>query len=294
MIDLLKHMAVFAKVVDAGSFRGAARELGLSPSRVSETVSELEARLGVTLLNRTTRKIALTNEGRKLHGRAKEMVQSAETGIDELNTLAQGPVGALRVSMPAFFTTGPLSTAIADFVKRHPNVAISVNYTDAPAGLVGSGYDLNIRAGWPEDSTMMSRKLGEEPRYLIVGKAYASERVLPERPADLEDWDWIRFRHRSDTTEFTDVTGATEKVVGTAQIEVDSVDALYHMALQNIGATVLPAFLAERGIAAGHFLRLLPHWTLSPLGIYALWPDRSRRENLTRLFVRHLAEEDFG
>lgn len=139
---------------------------------------------------------------------------------------------------------------------------------------------------------MMSRKLGEGQRFLVAGKDYASQREIPERPSDLESWNWIRFKHRSDTTSFTDANGVTEKVTGNAQIEVDSVDALYHMALQDVGVTVLPSFLAERGMAAGKFVRLLPRWTLRPLGIYAVWPNSSRRENLTLLFVRYLAEHD--
>lgn len=291
MIDHLKHMAVFARVVDEGSFRGAARELSLSPSRVSETVSELETHLGVTLLNRTTRKIALTHEGRQFYTRVKEMLQTAETGIDELNTLSDGPVGSLRISIPAFMTTGPISAAVASFTKLHPNVAISANYTDSRVGLIESGFDLNIRVGWLDDSSMMSRKLGEGQRFLVAGAGYAQERETPERPSDLESWSWIRFKHRPDTTQFTDASGTVEKVTGHAQIEVDSVEALYHMALQDVGATVLPSFLAERGIESRRLVRLLPNWTLRPLGIYAVWPNSSRRENLTLLFVRYLAEQ---
>ena len=292
MIEYLKHMAVFARVVDEGTFRGAARDLGLSPSRVSETVSDLEAHLGVTLLNRTTRKIALTHEGRQFHIRVKDMLRIAETGIDELNTLSQEPVGSLRISIPAFFTTGPISTAVASFTKMHPNVAISVNYSDSPVGLIETGFDLNIRVGWLDDSSMMSRKLGEGQRFLVAGKDYASQRDMPERPSDLESWNWIRFKHRPDATSFTDANAVSEKVIGNAQIEVDSVDALNHMVLQDVGVTVLPSFLAERGIAAGKLVRLLPHWNLRPLGIYAVWPNSSRRENLTLLFVRYLAERD--
>ena len=100
MIDHLRQMAIFARVVDEGSFRGAAKDIGLAPSRISETVSELETYLGTTLLYRTTRKITLTNEGRMFYGRVVEMLRSAETGLNELNALSLDPVGALRISMP--------------------------------------------------------------------------------------------------------------------------------------------------------------------------------------------------
>ena len=291
MIDHLRQMAIFARVVDEGSFRAAAKDVGLAPSRISETVSELEAYLGITLLYRTTRKITLTNEGRIFYARVVEMMRSAEAGLNELNALSLDPVGALRISMPAFLATGPLSSAIADFAKLHPNVAFSVAYSDHPVDLIGGGFDLCVRAGWLDDSSMMSRKLADGQRILVAGVDYARGRKTPKRPSDLEDWDWIRYQQRADTTEFVSSTGKVEKVTGNAQVEVDNIDAVYYFATQNMGATILPSFLAERGIASGELVRLLPDWGLRQLGIFALWPDKSRRESLTLLFIRFLAEK---
>lgn len=291
MIDHLRQMAVFARVVDEGSFRAAAKEVGLSPSRVSETVSELEDYLGVTLLYRTTRKIALTNEGRIFHGRVVEMLRSAEAGLNEISALSLEPVGALRISIPAFMATGTLTTAVVSFAKLHPNVALSVSYTDNRVGLIEDGFDLNIRVGWLDDSSMMSRKLAVGQRSLVVGPGYASQRATPKSPADLEDWDWVRYRNRSDTTVFTGPDGTEEKVTGQAQIEVDSIDALNELACQDMGVTILPSHLAERGIEDGRLVPLLPEWQLRELGIFAVWPDKSRRESLTLLFVRFLAEK---
>ncbi|MEM9603455.1 MAG: LysR family transcriptional regulator [Pseudomonadota bacterium] len=291
MIDHLRHMAVFARVVEEGSFRAAAKQVGLAPSRISETVSELEKVLGVTLLYRSTRKLALTNEGRILYARVSEMLRSAESGLDELNALSEEPSGALRISMPAFLAQGPLSTAIAQFALRHPNVSFSVSYTDHRVRLVEDGFDMNIRVGWLDESAMMSRKLAEGQRYLVAGVAYAQRKAGPTQPSDLEAWDWIRFEQRSDTTEFTSATGEIETVTGKAQITVDSIEAVYHLSTQNVGATVLPSFLAQRGIDEGKLVRLLPEWSLAPLGIYAVWPDKSRRESLTLLFVRFLADQ---
>ena len=287
MIDHLRQMAIFAQVVDEGSFRGAAKALGLAPSRVSHTVSDLETYLGKTLLHRTTRKISLTSEGRIFYARVVEMVRSAEAGLNDLNALSLEPVGALRVSLPAFLTSGPLTKAVADFARLHPNVAFSVAYTDHRTGLVEAGFDLNIRVGWLEDSSMMSRKLAEGQRVLVAGTDYASQRPPPNRPSDLEDWDWIRYQQRADTTE----QRLPILQWSFSQIEVDSIDAVYQFAIQNMGATILPSFLAYRGIANGELVALLPDWTLRDLGIYAVWPDKSRRESLTLLFVRFLAEQ---
>jgi DNA-binding transcriptional LysR family regulator len=171
----------------------------------------------------------------------------------------------------------------------HPLVALSVVYTDHRMELLEDGFDLNIRVGWLDNSSMMSRKLGESERALVAGAQYAASRPPPQHPSDLEDWDWIRYQQRSDVTEFNSINGETVKVTGNARLEVDSIDALYHFACQNIGVTVLPAHLVDRGVTSGALVRLLPQWRLRPLGYYAVWPDKSRRENLTVLFVRFLA-----
>lgn len=290
MIEHLRHMAIFARVVDEGSFRAAAKAIGLSPSRVSETVSDLEDFLGVTLLYRTTRKIALTNEGRMFYARAAEMLRCAENGLNELNALSLEPVGALRVSMPAFMSSSTLATAIAEFIRRHPQVALSVTFTDARMDLLKDGFDVNIRAGWLDDSSMMSRKLGESDRALVAGTGYAATRPSPVHPSDMEEWDWLHYKHRSEYTTLYGPEGEAVKVLGGSRLEVDSVDALYHFTLQNLGATVLPEHLAARGVAERKLVRLLPDWRLVPLGFFAVWPDTSRRESLTLLFVRFVAD----
>lgn len=289
MIDYLRHMAVFARVVDEGSFRAASKALGLAPSRTSQIVSDLEARIGVTLFYRTTRKITLTHEGRIFYDRVADMLRSAETGLNELNALALEPVGNLRVSLPAFMASFSISSAIAEFVRQYPQVTISISYTDHPVRLLEDGFDLNIRIGWLDDSSMMSRKLGEYKRILVAGTEYAASRPSPVHPTDLKAWDWIKYTQRGDSIEFIPGTGEPVKVSGNFQIEVDSVDALFHLTCQNLGVTVLPWHLAERGLQSGELVQLLPGWALRPLGCFAVWPDKSRRENLTLLLVRFLA-----
>lgn len=291
MIDHLKHMAVFARVVDKGSFRAAAQDIGVAPSRVSQTITDLESFLGTTLLYRTTRKLALTGEGRTLYARVTEMLRSAEAGFNEINANMQDPVGALRVTVPAFLAMSDLSTAIATFIKRYPNVALSLHYSDRRVDIIENGFDLAIKAGTLADSAMMSRKLGAISRTLVAGAGYAGARPVPARPADLEDWDWIQYQQRSDTVDLISEKGETEKLSGQSQIEVDSVNALYHFALQDVGVTVLTENLAAQGVASGALVRLLPKWRPPDIDLHAIWPDTSRRENLTLLFVRFLADE---
>lgn len=288
MIDHLRQMAIFARVVDEGSFRAAARGLNLAPSRVSQTVSDLEDYLGTTLLHRTTRKIALTSEGRIFYARVTDMLRSAESGLNELNALTLEPAGALRISVPAFLASSALTCAIAAFVREHPHVDLSVSYTDHRVDLLEDGFDLNIRVGWLEDSAMMSRKLGVFERLLVAGADYAASRPVPTHASELENWDWIRFEQIPKTMEFISPQNDTVKVVGNAQLQVDSAEAMYQYACHNLGAAVLPLHLAKRGLDSGALVQLLPDWTSARLGCYAVWPDTSRRETLTLRFVRFL------
>lgn len=285
-------MAIFARVVDEGSFRAAAKDLSLAPSRVSEVISELEEYLGATLLYRTTRKISLTNEGRIFYARIVEMLSSAEAGLNELNSLSSEPAGTLRVSIPAFMVDGSLSKAIATFAQKYPKVTFEVNYTDRRMNLVKDGYDLTIRVGKMNDNSVMFRKLAEGRRVLVGGTGYMHGRKMPKEPVDLENWEWIGFLQRPNQIEFQSSTGQTQIVNGSAQIESDSIEGIYNFAIQNSGVTVLPSFLADKGISSGKLVQLLPDWTLSPLGIYAVWPDKSRRESLTLLFARYLEEQE--
>ncbi|MEM8581493.1 MAG: substrate binding domain-containing protein, partial [Pseudomonadota bacterium] len=217
-------------------------------------------------------------------------IRSAEAGLNDLNAQTIEPVGTLMVSMPAFMSSSGLARAIGEFSRAHSQVSLSVNFSDRPVGLIEAGYDVNIRVGWLDDSSMMSRKLGEEGRMLVAGRAYIAERPIPTRPKDLQGWGWIGYDQRRDTIAFTAPDGAVEKITGDSHLRVDSVDALYTYATQNLGVTVLPDHLAKLGINNGLLVELLPDWSLQPLGFYAVWPDKSKRESLALLFVRFLAD----
>ncbi|MEM9269229.1 MAG: LysR substrate-binding domain-containing protein, partial [Pseudomonadota bacterium] len=250
----------------------------------------LESFLGVTLLYRTTRKHALTNEGRLFHKRAVEVLGAAEAGLNALNAASVEPTGALRVSLPAFLAQSELSTCIVRFSETYQRVDLTLVYTDQPVGLIEDGFDLNIRVGWLDDSAMMSRKIGESGRVLVAGSALVASRSRPNHPNDLEDWPWIHYQQRSNTVDFQSPDGQEVPVTYTSKLSVDSLGALFHFACENAGLTILPEHLARKGEADGRLVTLLPDWGLRTLGYYAVWPDTSRRDSLTRVFVGYLAD----
>ena len=290
MIEKLRSMAIFAAVVEQGSFRAAAKHLGLAPSRVSHTVSDLEKDLGVTLLYRSTRQLALSNEGKILHSKVQQMLQAAETGLDAISLLSDAPTGELRITAPAFITQTGLMETFAEFARLYPNVALKLNFSDKPSDLIKDGFDIGIRAGWLQDSELMTRTVGHSNRLLVASPEYVASKEEPRQPLDLENWRWIHFSMRPERAELFARDGKSVTVTCDHQIEVDSADALYEFAIRGLGLTIIPENIALRGLQRGELVRVMPMWSVSPLGIHAIWPDQSRRESLTLAFVRFLAE----
>ena len=291
MINKLRSIAIFATVVDQGSFRSAALNLGLAPSRISQSVSDLEQSLGVTLLYRSTRQLSLTHEGRLLHAKAQEMLAAAEDGLDAINPMSTDPSGVLRVTTPAFVTQTELMNSFAAFAKAYPKVDLNLHFSDHPVDLIKDGFDVGIRAGWLENSELLTRNIGVADRLLVASRDYCEAKPAASHPRDLEDWDWIRFVMRADQTELTSPDGETVSVTGRSHVTVNSADALYQFAARGLGVTAIPEHLACLGFDRGDLVHILPEWTLKPLGLHAVWPDQSRRENLTLIFVRFLAEK---
>jgi DNA-binding transcriptional LysR family regulator len=291
MIDKLRSIAIFSTVVDQGSFRAAALHLGLAPSRISEVVSQLEKNLGVTLLYRSTRQLSLTNEGRHLNEKANAMLQAAEEGLDAINPLSKEPTGALRVTAPAFVTQTELMESCARFSQKYPKIELDIHFSDHPSEVIKDGFDVAIRAGWLGDSDLMVRTIGRVDRFLVASPDYVASMPTPKVPSDLENWHWVRFVMRANQTELTSAKGDVVTVLGKSNISVNTADALFEFAMRGLGLTAIPEHLARRGFERGELVHILPEWTLRPLGLHAIWPNQSRRENLTTLFVRFLAGE---
>lgn len=291
MIHYLRHIAIFARVAEEGSFSEAARSLGIAPSRVSESVSKLEQFAGVTLINRTTRKIALTSEGRRLYAHTSEILKEAERGLNELRETNSSPKGTLRISVPSYLSSSPLAQAISQFIAINSQVHIAAEFTDHNVDAVKHGYDMCIRAGRFDRHNATTRKFGSFERVVVVGKQYLASRNLPESPNDLLDWDWINYRHSKRLFELKSDAGDTLKlsIQDQARLEVDNIDALYSFTCMNLGVAVMPIEFAQRGIREEKLVRLLDTWHLPKVQYFAVWPDKSHRESLISIFVDFLA-----
>ncbi len=291
MMDQFRQLAIFAKTVDHGSFRGAALALNLSPSVVSHHVSQLEAHLGVALLYRSTRKLALTKDGERLLGAAHRMVEAAEDGLHSVVETARIPSGELRVTLPAILAQSQLVDRIAAFSRSHPNVHLTLDFTDARRDLIGDGFDIAFRMGWLKDSTLISRKLYDVPRILVSSTQYLSAYPAPQTPEDLNTLDWILLAQvERQRATFRHPRKPSYTVKPEPRLLVNDAHALYHLARAGAGLALIPEFLALKDIAEGRVQNVLPDWTADPVGVYAVRPANAPKHGLSRLFIDAMSE----
>lgn len=290
MLDQLRQIAIFAKTVDHGSFRAAARSLRLSPSVVSHHVTQLEQKLGTALIYRSTRKLSLTPDGERLLAAARVMLEAAETGLQDVSNQPQQLSGMLRVTVPAVLAQSKFVDQIAAFAAKFPNVRLSLDFSDVRRELIGDGFDVAIRMGWLEDSALKARKLFDVDRRVVVASAYLESRRPPASPRDLTDWDWIELApvwHKK--PEFKNGSKRMEIARPESQISVNDAQALHRLARLGAGLAIIPDFLIEADVDAGALQVVLPQWTVPSVGVYAVWPSNAPRDGLVKKFVESLA-----
>ena len=292
MLDQLRQIAIFAKTVDHGSFRAAARALRLSPSVVSHHITQLEQKLGTALIYRSTRKLSLTADGERLLSAARTMLEAAEAGLQDVSSQPQHLSGVLRVTVPAVMAQSKLVDRISGFAARFPNVRLSLDFSDVRREVIGDGFDVAIRMGWLEDSALMARKLFDVERKLVASAAYVEGRAEPATPQDLEGWDWLELApvwHKK--PEFRRGTRRMEIMRPDSRMSVNDATALHRLTCLGAGLAIIPDFLTEADVRSGALKVVLEDWTVSPVGVYAVWPSNAPRDGLVKQFVEHLAQD---
>lgn len=291
MVENLKALAVFAKTVECGSFREAARALSLSPSVVSHHVTELERRLALTLLYRTTRRLALTPDGDTLFQGAREMLAAAERSLDAVSGRAPNPAGRLRVTAPALLAETAFCRDLAAFAREHPHVSLTVGFTEQRRELLRDGLDLALRIGPLDDSSLRVRQLTVMPRVLVAAPKYVEGRARPKALRDLERWDFIQLSALR--PELSLVPPGRKRPVTLAfrpRVAVDSATAMREMAIAGLGAACLPELVARRDLAQRRLVEVMPGWRPPEIGVHAVWPGGTARPALTLRFVDFMQE----
>ncbi|MBP6404128.1 MAG: LysR family transcriptional regulator [Ramlibacter sp.] len=289
-MDKFQEMCVFAGVADAGSFVGAADALGMSKAAVSRHVSDLEQRLGVRLMQRTTRKLSLTPEGEVFLSRCRDILASIEASEAELSTRTASASGLLKVSVPVSFATRHLAPLWSDFLAAHPRLTLDVQLADRVVDLVDEGFDLAVRIARLPDSSLVSRKLASTRLVLCAAPSYLRRRGTPRHPDDLAAHDVIGYSLLATPGQWLlQGPGGPVTVKTKPRLWTNNGDTSVAAAVRGAGIDLQPTFLIADELASGRLVEVLPGWQAAELGIYAVYPSRKFVLPKVRALVDFLA-----
>lgn len=274
----LNHVSAFVKVVESGSFTAAGAELGLPKSSVSRIVSRLEEELGVQLLHRTTRKLHLTDAGGAYFERARAALLSLDEAASTASSLSTEPRGVVRFAAPSDAGSLHLGTIIARFRRKYPLVQVDIALSSRFVDLVGEGFDLALRAGKLQDSSLMVRRVGTDSFGVFASAGYLRGRSRPKRPQDLAEHECLLFRGVQGRAEWQ-LTGpnGTERVGVHGAINADELTFLVRAAMAGAGVALLPitaTLLATEGGDKPPLLRLLPEYSRPGADVNLVMPSR--------------------
>lgn len=281
---------VFSQVVESESFSKAAKQLGRSKAAVSKQVSRLEDRLGVRLLNRTTRRLSLTEAGAALHERAMRIAAEVEAAESAVTRLQREPRGTLRVSAPMSFGVLHLAPTLAAFMRRYPQIAVDLSLADRFVDLIDEGFDIAIRIGDLADTSLIARRLAPNHRLVCASPAYLAANVPPRAPADLSRHNCLCYSYLAtdDEWRFIGPEGPVAvKVRG--NLRANNGDALRAAMLDGLGIGLAPTFIVGDDVKAGRLTVLLAAYRSSETSVYAVWPHSRHLSAKVRVFVDHLA-----
>ncbi|NRD74224.1 LysR family transcriptional regulator [Shewanella sp. VB17] len=290
MIDELKAMAIFAHTVDEGSFRRAARILGLSPSVVSHHIKHLERRLGVALLYRSTRKLSLTSAGALFYPSCRDMLLAANSGLTQINQDCEQPTGCLKITLPSMLSQASIMENIATFIRLYPKIELQLNFSDRAVDLINEGIDMAIRIGPLKDSALKARLLFTMPRALVMSAEFAQQYPcnMINDPNDLVQLPWIGLSVRTTKKVFLGPQQQRLEIAVNSQVTVDDLHAQISLAKAGLGLITPPLFMVQEALATGQLTPLLKAWQPEPLGVYIVWPAQAKANSLTQRLIQTL------
>ncbi|WP_339830417.1 LysR family transcriptional regulator [uncultured Parvibaculum sp.] len=291
----LNGFAVFARVVELGGFTAAADALGLSKSVVSRQVSALEDQLGVRLLNRTTRRIAVTEAGAVVFEHASRIVAEAEQAAEEANCIEGAVRGRLRVNAPMSFGILELGPALPAFLARYPDLDVELVLNDRRVDLIEEGFDVSLRISELEDSSLIARQLAPVERFVVGAPAYFESHGHPARPADLARHSFLLYTllARPGQMTFVHAEGRRETAEVKGRFFCNNADAMLPLMRAGTALCLAPDFICHEELRAGRLVRALADWSMPPLRLHVIYPHARHLSAKVRAFV-DFAVEHFG
>lgn len=276
--ERLGLIIAFMAVVDAGSFAAAAERLRQTPSTISRKVLRLEERLGVRLLNRTTRSSALTEAGMVYLRYCRSVSELLGAAEAEVSSLSRSPQGLVRLSVPVAFGQRHITPLLSEFLEIYPRIEVEASFNDRFVDMVAENFDLSIRVGNLPDSSLVARKLTANRRLLVAAPSYVEKFGAPVTPADLAHHECIRYmlyRSSGNIWKFRGQGGREEQSVNViGSFRCDNSEAVNTFALSGLGIGIVADYICHGELARGELVQLLPEWQVLPeSGIFACWPS---------------------
>ena len=291
-MDDLRRMVIFYHVVNTHSFSAAARQLGIARSAVSRHISLLEKNIGVRLLNRTTRRLSLTEAGETYFQSCARIVAEAEIASNRVNELQDEPVGTLKLTAPSSLGNPLITPLVSEFMQRYTALNVELLLDDQVVDMVKEGIDVSIRVGWLDDSNFVARKLGDMPRLLCASPGYIEQRGKPESPAELAGHDCIIFTRLPTPYHWIFTKNKREERVKVkGRLKTNNAGAIRTAMLGGMGIGAVSSFLVGDDIKTGRLEHLLPDYDCGSAGIYAVYQNRHYQQARVRLFIDFIATQ---
>jgi len=290
----LNNLYFFARVVDFGSYTAAAEALGLQTSKLSRRVGALERELGVRLLNRTTRRLSLTEAGRTFHGHCLALIAEAEAAKDAISQTLSSPRGVVRVSCPTGLLQGGVAEILARYLSAQPQVRIALEATNRRVDVVDEGIDIAIRVRVPplEDSDLAMRSFGPSQMILVASPALVAARGQPQALADIARMPTLSMgaAGKEHSWRFVDADSKSAELIHSPRLSTDDLYTLRHAAICGVGVACLPTLLVAGDLSGGALVRLLPSLSALSGVVHAVFPSRRGMVPAVRSLLDHLSE----
>lgn len=285
-MDRVDAMRAFVSVVTEGSFSRAATSLQLSPQLVSKYVLKLEERLNVRLLNRTTRKVSLTEAGTHYFQHAQHILLSIEEMDSQLGGLQQNPKGRLRISAPVSFASKHMAKLITDFQSHYPLVNVDLQLNDRKVDIVEEGFDITLRIGHLKSSSLIAKRVAPIRLILCASPEYLKKNGTPNRPEDLKDHRYLHYSYmemegKEETYSWLKVKNSEHR----GEFHCNNGDVLVNAAISGAGIALQPTFIASEAVSSGKLIIILPEFEPEALGLYAVYAHRKLLANKVRCFI---------